>query len=77
MAKQSRTFRLEESCIEAIQHIADKEFNGNSTAAIESLCNQASLMRSVDDRVRHMMYDTAKREIDYTQARTIVDALHI
>ena len=77
MAKQSKTYRLDDSCLDAIQSIADKEFDGNSTAAIESLCNQASLMRTIDDRIRHMMYDVAKVEIDHTQARSIVDALHI
>lgn len=77
MAKQSKTYRLDDSCLDSIQLIADQEFEGNATAAIESLCSQAALMRSIDDRIRHMMYHTAKNEIDHTQARSIVDALHI
>lgn len=77
MAKLSRTYRFEEELLKRIQVIADDEFEGNSTAAIESLCNQAALMRSIDDRVRHMMYGVAKNEIDYSEARAVVDALHI
>lgn len=77
MAKTSRTYRLDNEILGMIQKIADDEFDGNSTAAIESMCNQSAMMRSVDDRIRHIMYSSAKNEVDHTEARTLIDALHI
>jgi len=77
MAKKAKFLTLSEDVINTVSGIAETEFSGNFTAAIESLCNQSALMRSIDERVRHLMYDAAKPEIDHTRARAIVDALHI
>lgn len=52
MAKIVKTVRIEESLIEKLTSIADSEFEGNQTAALEAFIKQAVALRaySVEDR---------------------------
>lgn len=86
MAKSIKNIRLENQLIEKIQGMADCEYQGNFTAAMECLINQAISARSVDERVKWIMYSAAKQSIadedlsekDYHKFITkLTDALHI
>lgn len=86
MAKTIKNIRLENSLIESVSELAAAEYEGNFTAAIEDLINQALITRSIDDRAKWMMYGAAKQSIvgedlderEYHKFITkITDALHI
>lgn len=78
--KVMKSYKLEESIIEMIKDAADKEFDGNMTAALESMVNQAHLMRQIELDTRWTMYSAAKRQkggFDDRDTRAFVDALHV
>lgn len=79
MPKLTKTYRIEESCLNKTKAVADSEFDGNFTAALESLINQACLLRELDIQQRHVMYDSVKSECypDPGNVRNLIDALHI
>lgn len=85
MAKTVKNIRLENSLIRKVSLVADEFNDGNFTAAIESLINQALLMRELDLQTRWNMYDSVKQsEYDRTEKETgnpnvrhLIDALHI
>lgn len=85
MAKTVKNIRLENSLIEKVSLIAESEYEGNFTAAMESLINQAALIRDLNIQTRWAMYDCVKQsEYDRTEKETgnpnvrqLIDALHI
>lgn len=86
MAKTVKNIRLENGLIEAVSELAQAEYEGNFTAAIEDLINQSLVTRSIDDRAKWMMYSAAKQSIaeEYLEEKEyhkfitmITDALHI
>lgn len=78
MPKVTKNYRLESSTVEIIKSVADSEFDGNATAAIEAMVNQASKMKAIDMRHRHMMYDRVKSEyMNGTDIRKLIDGLDI
>lgn len=79
MPKVTKTYRIEESCLDEVQKVADSEFDGNFTAALESLINQACLLRGMDIKQRHVMFDSVKSECypEPGNVRNLIDALHI
>lgn len=85
MAKTVKNIRLDNELISKITAIAERDHHGNFTAAIESLANQAILIRGLDTLTRWSMYDSVKQsEYERTEAETgtpnvrqLIDALHI
>ena len=85
MAKTVKNIRLENGLIERVATIAESEYQGNFTAAMESLINQAALIRGLSMQTRWTMYDCVKQsEYDRTEKETgnpnvrqLIDALHI
>ena len=75
-----KSYKLEENTIEMIVDIANKEFGGNMTAALESMVNQAHCMRQINIDTRWSMYSAAKKQkdaFDDRDTRVFVDALHV
>ena len=85
MAKLIKQVRLEKHLINAVSAVSDAEHGGNFTSAIESLLNQALLMRQLDIKTRWNMYDHVKQaeyartenETGQPNVRQLIDALHI
>ena len=77
--------RLENSVIDQVQSIANEDHDGNFTAAMESIINQALAMRGVNVVLRWQMYDSVKqheyerteKESGQPNVRQLIDALHI
>lgn len=63
MAKIVKTVRIEESLIEKLVNIADSEFGGNMTAALESCVSQAANLRVMPIDVRWGIYSKAKEQV--------------
>lgn len=63
MAKVVKTVRIEESLVEKLGEIADKEFDGNATAALESLVSQAIASRVMPSGVRWGIYSKVKDQV--------------
>jgi DNA polymerase III delta prime subunit len=61
MAKILKQTRLESDLIDEITKIAETGYDGNFTAAVESLLEQSISMRSLPEQVRWQMYSGAKR----------------
>ena len=86
MAKTVKNIRLENSLIDQVSALADLEYEGNFTAAMEDLISQSLVARSIEERTKWMMYSAAKQSVsdeeltekEYHQFITkITDALHI
>lgn len=77
MAKTIKQMRLEDSVIDRVQGIANDHHDGNFTAAMESIINQALAMRDIDLSVRKQMYSTGNSWQKDPDVRQLVDALHI
>jgi hypothetical protein len=60
MAKVVKTVRIEETLLEKLGSIADLEFGGNATAALEAFIEQASALRSFSEQERWAIYSVAK-----------------
>jgi hypothetical protein len=60
MAKVVKTVRIEEALVEKLAKIADVEFEGNATAALESLLSQAIASRVMPSGVRWGIYSKVK-----------------
>lgn len=60
MSKQIVHMRIDEDIKSAVRELADKEYEGNFTAAIECLLAQSLRMRLVDINTRWAMYSAAK-----------------
>lgn len=63
MAKVVKTVRIEESLVEKLSEIADKEFGGNATAALESFVSQALASRVMPSGVRWGIYSKVKDQV--------------
>ena len=63
MAKVVKTVRIEESLIDAVNKIADKEFNGNATAALEACMEQAIALRKIPENVRWGIYSNSNQQM--------------
>ena len=61
MAKIVRTNRIEESLIDELSKIAELEFDGNSTAALEACLEQAIAMRKISEQERWRIYSGLKQ----------------
>jgi len=78
--KLAKTYKIEESTIEMIKEIADLDYAGNLTAAVEGLIQQSYLMRSIDESCRWAMYSAAKEHnggFEEKSTRNYIDALFI
>jgi hypothetical protein len=60
MAKVVKTVRIEETLLEKLGAVADLEFGGNATAALEAFIEQASALRSFTEKERWAIYSVAK-----------------
>jgi len=86
MAKTVKNIRLENSLIDQVSALADLEYEGNFTAAMEGLISQSLAARTIEERTKWLMYSAAKQSIsgddltekEYHQFITkITEALHI
>lgn len=76
--KVSRTYKIEESVIEMLREAAERDFDGNLTAAIESMIYQSHCIRQIDEGCRWAMYSEAKSfngGFDDKETRTYIDGL--
>lgn len=62
MTKKIVHMRISEDLHKAVTSMAESEHGGVFTAAVESLLTQALRMRGIDERVRWVMYGSAKNE---------------
>lgn len=60
MTKQVVHMRIDEDIKSAVKELADHEYEGNFTAAIECLLAQSLRMRLIDVSTRWAMYSAAK-----------------
>lgn len=60
MSKKIVHMRLDEEIKSAVKALADDEYDGNFTAAIECLLAQSLRMRLIDVNTRWAMYSAAK-----------------
>ena len=63
MAKVVKTVRIEESLIEKLNEVADVEFGGNATAALEAFISQAIAVRTIPECVRWGIYSKSKEQM--------------
>lgn len=63
MAKVVRTHRIEESLLDELSKIADAEFNGNATAALEACIEQAIALRKIPENVRWGIYSNSNQKM--------------
>lgn len=78
--KLSKTYRLEEMVIEMVEKVAEAEFSGNYTAAIEGMLTQAFSMRQVGIRDREVMYaawSRSNKSNSPSEAKNVIDGLNI
>lgn len=60
MSKKIVNVRLDEEIKSAVKSLADDEYEGNFTAAVECLLAQSLKMRLIDVNTRWAMYSAAK-----------------
>jgi hypothetical protein len=60
MSKQIVHMRIDEEIKSAVKRLADNEYEGNFTAAVECLLAQSLRMRMIDLTTRWEMYGAAK-----------------
>jgi len=86
MSKQIVHMRIGKELRESVKDLADSEFDGNFTAAVESLLGQSLRLRSVEINTRWAMYSAAKNanahlpmsDQQYNEfIRTLTDGLFI
>jgi hypothetical protein len=86
MSKQIVHMRIEKELRESVKDLADSEFDGNFTAAVESLLGQSLRLRAVETNTRWAMYSAAKNanahipmsDQQYNEfIRTLTDGLYI
>ena len=86
MSKQIVHMRIEKELRESVKDLADSEFDGNFTAAVESLLGQSLRLRAVETNTRWAMYSAAKNanahlpmsDQQYNEfIRTLTDGLFI
>lgn len=89
MAKVVKTVRIEESLVEKLGDIAEQEFGGNATAALEAIIGQAADLRVIPEVVRWSVYSKVNEQIlsemgvqrgtqeEYKLIRSITSALGI
>lgn len=89
MAKVVKTVRIEESLVEKLGDIAEQEFGGNATAALEAIIGQAADLRVIPEVVRWNIYAKVNDQIlsemgiqrgtqeEYKLIRSITSALGI
>lgn len=86
MSKQIVHMRIEKELRESVKDLADSEFDGNFTAAVESLLGQSLRLRTVETNTRWAMYSAAKNanahipmsDQQYNEfIRTLTDGLFI
>ena len=63
MAKVVKSVRIEESLFEAMTKIADSEFGGNATAALEACISQAVALRKIPENVRWGIYSNSNQQM--------------
>ena len=86
MSKQIVHMRIEKELRESVKDLADSEFDGNFTAAVESLLGQSLRLRAIEINTRWAMYSAAKNanahlpmsDQQYNEfIRTLTDGLFI
>lgn len=84
MTKEIVHMRMDSAIRNSVKEIAEADYNGVFTAAIESLLNQAITMRSIDQQKRWTMYSAAKNSEHQDSdkehmkfIRSLVDGLHL
>jgi hypothetical protein len=60
MSKQIVHMRIDEEIKDAVKKLADSEYEGNFTAAVECLLGQSLRLRMVEIDTRWAMYSAAK-----------------
>lgn len=63
MAKVVKSVRIEESLFEDLTKIADSEFGGNATAALEACIEQAIALRKIPENVRWGIYSNSNQQM--------------
>lgn len=56
MAKVTKTWRVEDSLLEKLSDIANEEFDGNVTAALEAFLEQGVALRTFTEQERWFIY---------------------
>ena len=63
MAKVVKSVRIEESLFDDLTKIADSEFGGNATAALEACVSQAVALRKIPENVRWGIYSNSNQQM--------------
>lgn len=63
MAKVVKSVRIEESLFDELTKIADSEFGGNATAALEACVSQAVALRKIPENVRWGIYSNSNQQM--------------
>lgn len=61
MAKEMKNFRLEAELLDGLACVAELDFNGNMTAALEDVIKHSLLVRSIPEGDRDRLRVSAKR----------------
>lgn len=69
MAKVTKTWRVEDSLLEKLSDIANEEFDGNVTAALEAFLEQGVALRSFTEQERWFIYSRSN-EVAYLYSGT-------
>lgn len=69
MAKVAKSVRIEESLIESLAEIAESEFGGNMTEALESFIEQGIALRKFTEQERWFIY-TKSKAVVYQYSKT-------
>ena len=65
MAKVVKTVRIEESLVEKLAKIADAEFEGNATAALEAFIEQGVALREFSEQERWFIYSKSNSVVHH------------
>ena len=81
MAKIQKAIRIDQDANDRLQEIADQEFDGNWTAALEAAMRQAVATRAFCENTRWDMYSAVKRDspelADARQIKNLCDMLQV
>lgn len=69
MAKVAKSVRIEEALVESLAEIAESEFNGNMTEALESFIEQGIALRKFTEQERWFIY-TKSKAVVYQYSKT-------
>lgn len=78
--KVAKTYKIEEATVDMIKQIADRDYGGNLTAAVEGMIHQSYCLRSIEENCRWAMYSAAKAHnggFDDKSTRNYIDGLYI